>query len=322
MSAAWLSLRRRLLTPATRETDLVRRGFRIKDPAARLVLEAAGRTFLEGFDHAAGAATPADAHAELERIQRPIRGFGYEGAAMAYTLMAGLGFGKGLPGFLTGPARRHVYMAHVGAGWAMARLPRIRWGAIAPSDTLLRWLALDGYGFHQAYFHTERYVRRRYQEPPGFWPAPWRGGYSAHAVDQGIGRALWFVEGADPAEVAATIERFPAHRRSDLYSGAGLAATYAAGATRDELGAFLERAGEHRTAIAQGSAFAAKARVHAGTGTDATAQATDVLCGMTPTEAAAITEETLRDLPADGTRPAYAVWRDRISHRFTPSGRR
>ncbi|GAA2520054.1 DUF1702 family protein [Winogradskya humida] len=321
MPAAWLSLRRRLLTPANRETELARRGFRIKDPAARAVLETAGRTFLEGFGNAAGTATPDAAHTELERIQHPLRGFGYEGAAMAYALMAGLGIGGGLPAFLTGPAQRHTYMAHVGAGWAMARLPRLRWHRVTPHDPLLRWLALDGYGFHQAYFHTGRYVHQQYREPPGFWPAPWHGDYPGHVVDQGIGRALWFVEGADPAAVTTTIERFPADRRPDLYSGAGLAATYAAGATLEELAAFRDRAGEHRPAVAQGSAFAAKARVLAGNPTEATAQATGVLCGMTPGEAAAVTDEALQALQPGGARPTFAQWRDRISHRFAPSGR-
>ncbi|WP_067499222.1 DUF1702 family protein [Actinoplanes sp. TFC3] len=321
MSAAWLSLRRRLLTPAAREADLMHRGFRIKDAAARTVLETAGRTFLQGFAKAAGTVSPAAAHSGLEQVERPVRGFAYEGAAMAYALLAGLGSGPGLPAFLTGPAERHTYMVHVGAGWAMARLPRFRWPRITPPDPLLRWLALDGFGFHQAYFHTERYVRRQYQHAPGFWPSPWRGTYCAQVVDQGIGRALWFVEGADPAAVADVIERFPAGRRSDLYSGAGLAATYATGASRAELTAFRDRAGHHHPAVAQGSAFAAKARLLAGTQTEATAQATEVLCGLTPAEAADVTDQALLDLPGDGSRPAFAVWRDRISLRLAPSGR-
>ena len=33
------------------------------------------------------------------------------------------------------------------------------------SDPLLGWLAIDGYGFHQAYFHTARYVGEQYQNP-------------------------------------------------------------------------------------------------------------------------------------------------------------
>src|SRR6185295_14439151 len=97
-------------------------------------------------------------------------------------------------------------------------------------DPVLGWLALDGYGFHEAFFRTERSVRR--QEVPrkvrGF-------GYPRHAFDQGIGRCLWFVEGAHVGRIAATIGAFPEDRRPDLWSGVGLAATYAGGRGADDL---------------------------------------------------------------------------------------
>ena len=48
----------------------------------------------------------------------------------------------------------HVYMAYIGVGWAMARLPRLRGRAIDPHDPWRRWLALDGSGFQQAYVRT------------------------------------------------------------------------------------------------------------------------------------------------------------------------
>ena len=32
------------------------------------------------------------------------------------------------------------------------------------------WLVLDGFGFHQAYFKTEQYVNKQYQEPECPWP--------------------------------------------------------------------------------------------------------------------------------------------------------
>ncbi len=110
-------------------------------------------------------------------------------------------------------------MVHVGVGWAMARLPRFRWASIAPTDPLLRWLALDGYGFHQAYFRTQRYVREQYRDPSFRWPGDETRRYAGHAVDQGIGRALWFIGGTDPAVVSDLVDSFAADRRADLYSG-------------------------------------------------------------------------------------------------------
>src|SRR5206468_3903957 len=57
----------------------------------------------------------------------------------------------------------HPYMAHVGAGWALARLGLARFGstrrrAFERMDRVLRWLAIDGYGFHEGYFRPRRAV--------------------------------------------------------------------------------------------------------------------------------------------------------------------
>jgi hypothetical protein len=218
--------------------------------------------------------------------------------------------------FLTGRADRHIYMVYVGVGWAMARLPRFRWSALHAPDPLLRWLVLDGYGFHQAYFKTRRYVYEHYQVAHFPWPGgcPWW--YPNKVIDQGIGRATWFVGGADPDVVAGIFASFPEHRRADLYSGAGLAATYAGGAGRGELERFLDLAGPYRPQVAQGAAFAAAARLRAGLVVPHNEVATQVFCGMTPEQAAGVTDEALVDLPHSGELPAFAVWRQRISDTF------
>ncbi|WFE36393.1 DUF1702 family protein [Micromonospora sp. WMMD975] len=323
MSALWLALRRRLLTPSPGATELRRRGFRVKDERARHALESAGRSFVAGFGHAAGTSSPQAAEARLESVDAPLRGFAYEGAAMAYALMAGLGLRDRTAEFLAGGGRRHLYMAHVGAGWALARLPRPRRRRVLPTDPLLRWLALDGYGFHQAYFHTDRYVRQQHRDPGRNWGPELRG-YAGHAVDQGIGRALWFVCGTDVRHVVDTVRGFAPGRHADLFSGVGLAATYAGGVDDKELVELARLADRHRhrAALAQGSAFAAKARLRAGLPTDDTARATAALCRATPEQAATMTDDALRDLPPDADgRPAYAVWRQRIADQFTLLGR-
>jgi hypothetical protein len=315
MSRIWSSLRRRILTPSVAATRLDKRGFRAKDDAARALLETVGRYFLAGFGHAAASDAPADAAARLEDIEPAFRGFAYEGAGMGFGILDGLGLGGGDSArrFIEGPAAHHVYMATIGVGWAMARLPRPRWRAVAPTDPLLRWLALDGYGFHQAYFHTDRYVYRQYRRPSFPWPPEDRGSYANRVIDQGIGRALWFVEGADVPRVVARIEQFAPDRRGDLYSGAGLAATYAGGVDDSELQAFWQHAGEHRAAVAQAGAFAAKARVLAGLVTSHTGRATSIFCGTGPEQAAAATDRALADLPPDGSVPAFEIWRRRIA---------
>lgn len=323
MVSGWRAVRRRVLTPPESDTRLAVRGFPIVDERRRELLESIGATFLTGFGAAAQARVPADATPELDAVPAAMRGFGYEGAAMAFALLDALpvpGAGR-FAGFLAGAGAPHTYMLHVGAGWALARLPRAVHRRLPVTDPLLRWLALDGYGFHQAYFHTARYVRDQHRDACPSWPADGPADYRARAVDQGVGRALWFVCGADPERVTRTVRSFDRARHADLWSGVGLAATYAGGVPPEGLRGLRDDAGEHRPALAQGSAFAAQARLRAGLATPGTAAATEVFCAMPPEKAARVTDDTLPVDTAgavlDGVPvPAYEVWRRRIADRF------
>ncbi|WNV84572.1 DUF1702 family protein [Umezawaea sp. Da 62-37] len=309
--------RRRVLTPNMSETHLAVRGFPEKDQASREALEAAGGTFLTGFGYAAEAASVDEAERNLDTVESPLRGFAYEGAGMAYAIRDGLPFGHHhhVADFLAGPAEPHTYMTCVGVGWALAKVPRSRWAATTGgvTDRMLRWLVHDGYGFHQAYFETDKYVRRQFREQDFGWPADGPAWYAARAIDQGIGRALWFVGGSDVTIVANMVDRFDADRRPDLFAGVGLAATYAGGADEGELRSLVERAGDCRPQLAQGSAFAASARVIADLTTPYTGLATRVLCGVTPERADRICQETKPGGDADDGTPAYEVWRQRIA---------
>lgn len=319
------ALRRRILTPNISATKLDVRGFNEKSPAAKELLETVGRTFLTGYGYAVEARTISDAEQRLEQLPPQFRGFGYEGAAMGYAILDGLPFGAShnVEKFLAGRGRDHAYMAYIGVGWAMARLPRFRWSRIRVADPLMRWLVLDGYGFHQAYFKTEKYVVQQYQEPDFPWPSEDQQWYSNHAIDQGIGRALWFVGGTEGELVANLIDKFAESRQPDLWSGAGLAATYAGGADKDELTAFWDRAGKYRPQVAQGSAFAATARIEAGLVTAHTELASQVFCGMTPSQASRVSSEARPTSTAEAADdlPVYELWRQRIADAFVTLGR-
>ncbi|MGV9252071.1 DUF1702 family protein [Streptomyces sp. NPDC003697] len=311
-------LRRRILTPSVTETLLETRGFHRKTPEARQLLETIGSRFLEGYGHAMAARTTDEAEAHLEAIPERFRGFAYEGAGMAYGVLDAMPGWKrdGVDRLLAGRGGAHIYMVYVGIGWSMGRLPRFRWTDVDSLDPLLRWLVLDGYGFHQAYFRTDRYVHQQYRDERFPWPAHDFPHYTGRAIDQGIGRALWFVCGTDPGLVATTIAKFSKTRHADLYSGVGLAATYAGGCDEEELTALRDQAGPHRGALAQGSAFAAEARLRAGLMVPHTASATRVLCGLEPDEAARITQEVRPRAAGTGFLPAYEVWRQAIAERI------
>lgn len=306
-------LTRRVLGISPAETSFARRGFRCDSAVVRERLEEVGRSFVHGYLAALETDDVERLGARLEtEVPREDTGFAYEGAGMALALLDHLvPWRRGrLRRFVAGPGRSHVYIVHVGAGWALARLPIPveRW--LAGLDPLLGWLALDGYGFHQGFFHWPRAVVGR-QVPRRL------SGYARRGFDQGLGRSLWFVEGADPGRIAGAIGAFPASRRADLWAGVGLACAYAGGVARGTLAALCLAAGPDRPALAQGVAFAAKARLVAGNPTAATALACEVVCGLTVEAAAAVTDRALPDRAGGGDTPLFEVWRRRIQQQLT-----
>ncbi|MBB4774775.1 DUF1702 family protein [Actinomadura livida] len=322
----------KMLAPPPTEVTFAVRGFHTGQPQARDYLEQIGRWFLTGLEYGMTVPGEHEIAARLETVAREGRGFAYEGASMALAILDGLLPGRGgrLHRFIAGPAAHHVYTAHIGAGWALARLPAPLRPRVRLGDPLLRRLALDGYGFHEAYFRTPVVVGE--QRPPRILRrGPGTARDAAHVVDQGIGRALWFVSGADVDRLAGTIDGFAPARQPDLWAGAGLAATYAgfrgatgpAGGEEDpaairaaeaSLRELAARAGRHLPDAAQGAAFAAKARERAGVVTPHTVAAVRALCGMEVAEAARCTDEAL---PADpAAADAYQTWRRRIRRRF------
>lgn len=216
---------------------------------------------------------------------------------------------KRLRALLSGPGAQYKYLAHVGVGWGLARIPGGGHRFLSQLDPLIRWLAVDGYGFHEGYFHWRRYIAK--QIPPTRFH-----GYALRAFDQGLGRSLWFVQCADVARIAAAIAAFPADRQGDLWSGVGLACAYAGGAERGDIEAMANGAGTYRAHLAQGAAFAAEARRHAGNPAEHTDLACNTLCGLSAAEAAALTVEAQRRLPSDDDEPAYEIWRRRIREKL------
>jgi enediyne biosynthesis protein E3 len=299
----------RLLRIDERETDFEVRGFAPAETSVRQALELHGRSFTAGFNEALVTPEPHALARRLDDVDEAERGFAFEGAAMALALLDLLlpGRRRRLGRFLHGPGEAHVYMLHVGAGWALARLRRRPWGGL-PLDPLLRWLALDGYGFHEAFFHPERVVRR------GRRPRRLRD-RQLRVFDQGVGRALWFVEAADPDRIAHTIGALDPDRRADLWSGVGLAATYAGATTEEGLGRLAAASGRYRLHAAQGAAFAAGARLRAGNLVPHVETACELLCGLDARTAAGVTDSALRAVRG-GEAEDYERWRAEIRARL------
>lgn len=309
------ALARRLFGISVAETEVARRGFRVDDPGVRSRLEAIGRTFVAGYHAGLREPDPSALARRLDAIDLERRGFAYEGAAMALALRDSL-----MPwrrsawrAFRDGPGDGHAYMVHVGAGWALARLGAPTRRVIAAMDPLLRWLAFDGFGFHQGYFH--------FRDPAAGREAPRAlRGYERDAFDQGLGRSLWFACGAAPARVAAAIVAFAPARRAHLWGGVGLAAAYAGGATREDLECLAGHAGADAAWLGQGASFAAEARARAGNPAAHTRVACEALCGVGDAEAAAATHEALAACAGRTDGEDYEAWRCALRDRWARSG--
>lgn len=304
-------LRQKLLGIPEKEIRCERRGFNIASPDIKTRIEKIGETFVFGYHAALINDDNPVLEAQLNTIDLEWRGFAYEGAAMTLALldlMTPWQKTQRMPRFLQGPGNAHAYMVHVGAGWAMARIP---WGMafFNKLDPLLRWLALDGYGFHQGYFAWPKYVSQ--QQIPDKLTA-----YQQRVFDQGLGRSLWFSKGAQIQVITALIADFSISRQSDLWSGVGLAAAYAGGVEANALEKLIDLAGYYRPHLAQGAAFAAKTRQRAGNPAEHTETACRIICKMSLDQAAKLTDDTLLALPADNALPAYEHWRQRIQHHF------
>lgn len=293
------------------ETSFAVRGFRGGAPAARAQLEGHAGAFVDGFN-AAIAAREQDLEARLRAIAVADRGFAYEGAAMALALLDILspaGRGSRLERLLGSHGRPHRYMAHVGAGWALAVMRRRPGKVLASFDPFISWLAIDGYGFHEGFFRTSRSFA-------GKLPLRRPRGYEQRVFDQGLGRSLWFVAAADVDAAAAAVGRFAANRRADLWSGLGLAAAYTTVASPADLVRLWEVAGPNAPHVVQGAAFAVSAREEAGNVVPHTRVAAQSLCGRPVEQVAELVDDARAGLHADRSGHAYEQWRTRIRERL------
>jgi hypothetical protein len=306
------------------ETRPERRGFTIDDPRTAERLTRVGTTFLLGYHSALGDPRPEPLAERLEALEPGWRGFAYEGAGLGLALLDALSPwpARRLRRFVAGPAARHRYLVYVGAGWTLARMPR-RLGAMLGGlgDTLLQWLALDGYGFHHGFFDWRRTVAGPRRVPRRLT------GYARRAFDFGLGRSLWFVHGMDPERIATSIEGFAPERRGPLWSGVGLACAFAGGLAPAGVAELRRRAGSHAPDAAQGAAFGARAHLEAEDVPVHLDEVCRVLCGLSAREAGELTERTAAGLPADdgslhNPEPAYEIWRRRTRRALSANAAR
>lgn len=246
----------------------------------------------------------------LQAIEIKLRGFAYEGVGMGLMVLDSLFPWKNrLKAFVDGPGTAYLPLLYIGAGVVLPRVPTRPARLLARLDPLLRWLAIDGYGFYEGFFSWRRSIRE--QMIPRHLH-----GYAHRAFDQGLGRSFWFSTGVNVDCIATTITAFPAERQADLWSGAGFACAYAGGADRALVESLRDAAGQYLPQLAVGAAIAATFRHQADNLAPHTDLACEVFCGLPARSVAQMANTVRQNLPSDDVEPAYEIWRQRLAARF------
>lgn len=251
---------------------------------------------------------PRQPHLALQETPLAERGFAYEGAAMIATLvdLVMLGRFKAVHTLLSGPGVHYRHLIHVGSGWAYSVLdipfPRI----IPACDPVLRWLALDGFGFHRHFFDSAaslEYLRKS------------RPGHAGRIRTQGAGRALWFSEGADIERILRVSQTVPMRVRADLWSGVGLACGYASLGVEEPLDLGLLPQ-SYIANFLQGLVFAGAAHSQSESLPEKTCQLLGQALSIDAITAMKWSDEALTDITVAGQGPSgFLLWQERLQER-------
>ena len=303
--AVWV--RSRLMAVPTSKVTFEALDYVPGDPVKQATLERHAGLFISGFNAVLASVDVAAVEERLSRVPADDRGFAYEGAGMGCAVLDTITPGRGdrLGELLRTHGEPHRFLIHVGAGWALARLKLRPRGRLKTLDPALWWLALDGFGFHEAAFHTERYVRRRARHGR-------LDGYELRAFDHGLGRALWFIECADPERIASTVGTFEPGRRGDIWGGVGVACGYTTVVDTSDVERLSELSGEYGVFLAQGAAFAAAVRATEGNLNPHVRVVVELLSGQSAEEVALAVDREREKVVPDVTGASYEAWRARV----------
>lgn len=246
----------------------------------------------------------------LNAFDDELRGYAYEGAGIGLAALDCVFPWKNrVRKFLDGPGSEYIYAVPLGAGMGLARLRRKPEKFLPRLDPVLGWLILDGYGFHEGFFSSRRFITKQ-EVPTHLSP------YARRVFDHGLGRSIWFTCSTNVERVATTIASFSVVRQADLWSGIGLGCGYTGGADRKAIESLRSAADVYRPQLAMGVAIAANARHTVGNPSQYVELACEILCGISSEQASRMVDTARENLPNDGAEPAYEVWRQRLVAQF------
>jgi hypothetical protein len=287
-----------------REASFERREFPGVNSPSRPHLESILHAFVNGYN--LSLATP-DTKELVRRLSDTIPselvGFAYEGVGLYLTMMDLMFPGSGrLEKFTHSVGAPHDYITMVGAGFAIGRVPlglRRLESYQRKLDEVTAFCLADGYGFHEGFFKWKTFADGHKPAPPSM------NRQNRILFDSGISRAMWWVYGANPVDIAAAISRFDEQRRPEMWAGIGVAVSYASAGPGqiNPTAKLLELSGPYRYDFLSGVPFSAHMRWKAGNAAPWTEQACRELLNMSVQETSDLILGALHDV-TDG-------WKDR-----------
>ncbi|MGD0435743.1 MAG: DUF1702 family protein [Bryobacteraceae bacterium] len=265
MTTANLSVLKRLKSLALslphKEASASRRGFPGINSPSREHLETIIHAFIDGYNLAV---VESDTRELVRRLNSSIPpeflGFAYEGTGLYFALVDLLIPGSArLEEWTHSAGEPHDYIAMVGAGFAISRIPlalRRLESYQKRLDELTCFCLADGYGFHEGYFQWKSFLDGRKPAPASL------NLQNRRLYDSGVARAMWWVYGAEPVAIAQAISRFDEDRRPEMWAGLGVALSYASAGpgNPDPSAKLLELSGPYRYDLLSGIPFAAHMR--------------------------------------------------------------
>jgi hypothetical protein len=278
-----------------KEASFSRRGFPGIASPSREHLETIIHAFIDGYNLAV---VESDTRELVRRLDASIapeyRGFAYEGTGLYFAVMDLLIPGsKRLEAYTHSAGEPHDYIAMVGAGFAISRIPLALHRLESYQkrlDPLTAFCLADGYGFHEGFFRWKSFVDGRKPAPASL------NLQNRRLYDSGVARAMWWVYGAEPTGIAAAISRFDEERRPEMWAGVGLALSYASAgpANPNPSSKLLELSGPCRYDFLSGIPFSAHMRWKGKNPAPWTERACSELLNMSVTDASDLVMSALK----------------------------
>jgi len=288
-------LKHMVLSLPHQEASFSRRGFPGMGSPSREHLETIIHAFIDGYNLAV---VESDTSELVRRLNASIApeylGFAYEGTGLYFAVMDLLIPGsKRLEAYTHSAGEPHDYIAMVGAGFAISRIPLALHRLESYQkrlDPLTAFCLADGYGFHEGFFRWKSFVDGRKPAPASLNPQ------NRQLYDSGVARAMWWVYGAEPAGIAAAISRFDEERRPEMWAGIGLALSYASAgpANLNPSSKLLKLSGPCRYDFLSGIPFSAHMRWKGKNPAPWTERACSELLNMSVTEASGLVMSALK----------------------------